>query len=534
MAPNIVYLPNGQMLSVSNVFAGLSFKPHDLNVHQSVFPPGWTIILESADSDEDNEGPILDTDDIYSQQRRVHKFRSPTLRGDNLFISSISNPSSTDFKPPTSPSRQIALMLWTTLWWYFHQLPPNPHLTAGISPNIPEKGKPKGEWRVNIKREGIFKGKYLLSKLARMGLIASEESAVGVTENERKGEGFLRMFVSQRAFWQLDPRIFLFTLSPNQHSPFPGGTPFASRPGSPNRESTPMQSPRLDSQTGEPMQQGLWNNQLSGPFSSSSHLPTYYPPTPPQYTFTGVIRHPIRPKPPAQGETFYTRYVPSVGQYISFRTASISVKAPKYRGPVGPVGGGPGTPQFLPPKSGVSTATLPSVGNIDLHPCDTDLLHDWMNQPRVNAFWGAGGPVSNQEEFLSKALNDKHSFPVIGCWDGKPFGYFELYWVKEDQLGRHLTGSDVNDWDRGLHALVGEEEFRGPHRVKVWLSALVHYFWLADPRTMRVLCEPRLDNDKFINYLFDVGFFKEREVKLPHKQAALMKIGRDGWQAPVI
>lgn len=97
---------------------------------------------------------------------------------------------------------------------------------------------------------------------------------------------------------------------------------------------------------------------------------------------------------------------------------------------------------------------------------------------------------------MKKALNDKHSFPVIGCWDGKPFGYFEIYWVKEDQLGNHITGRDFTDRDRGFHALVGEEEFRGAHRVKIWMSALVHYCWLADQRTENVLVEPSIENEK--------------------------------------
>jgi len=35
-----------------------------------------------------------------------------------------------------------------------------------------------------------------------------------------------------------------------------------------------------------------------------------------------------------------------------------------------------------------------------------------------------------------------------------------------------------------------------------------------------------------VKYLQDVGFFKEKEVAFPFKQAALMKIVRDGWQAP--
>ena len=37
---------------------------------------------------------------------------------------------------------------------------------------------------------------------------------------------------------------------------------------------------------------------------------------------------------------------------------------------------------------------------------------------------------------------------------------------------------------------------------------------------------------RFINYLQDVGFAKEKEFAFPHKQAALMKIVREGWQAP--
>ncbi len=232
--------------------------------------------------------------------------------------------------------------------------------------------------------------------------------------------------------------------------------------------------------------------------ASSSHLPTYYPPSPPQYTFTNSIKPPIRPKPPAQGETFYTRYIPSAEQYLSFRVASTPTKPPTYGKPY------PNTnPSFLPPKSFLASSggmTLPT-GDMNIHPCDTDLLHTWMNDPRISAAWGVPGPSEVQEEFLDQGLNSKHSFPVIGCWDGKPFGYFEIYWVKEDHLGRHLTNKDLSDWDRGFHALVGEQEFQGQHRVKIWASALVHYCWLADPRTDKVRVEPRADNEMWVHSL---------------------------------
>jgi N5-hydroxyornithine acetyltransferase len=142
-----------------------------------------------------------------------------------------------------------------------------------------------------------------------------------------------------------------------------------------------------------------------------------------------------------------------------------------------------------------SIATLPTLANFMDRSSDTDLLNKWMNNARVNAAWGLAGPRMTQMRFLEDALSSRHSFPVFGCWDGKPFGYFEIYWVKEDKLGR-LLGGDVGNYTRGIHALVGEQEFRGPHRVPVWLSSLVHYCWLADSRTEQVMLEPRVDSTK--------------------------------------
>lgn len=122
MAPTLVHLPNGQTLTVSPVFAGFAFKSNDLNVRDSAFPPGWTIIIESQ-ADEEDEIAVDGHEDQNNHKRdRIHRYRNPTLHNDRMFISSISNPSNTDFKPATSPTRQIAMMLWATLWWYFHQV----------------------------------------------------------------------------------------------------------------------------------------------------------------------------------------------------------------------------------------------------------------------------------------------------------------------------------------------------------------------------------------------------------------------------
>jgi hypothetical protein len=119
-----------------------------------------------------------------------------------------------------------------------------------------------------------------------------------------------------------------------------------------------------------------------------------------------------------------------------------------------------------------------------------------MNIARVSKFWGCSGPQSTQEQFLKTNLSSKNSFPAIGLWDGKPFGYFELYWVKEDILGRHL-GDKADNYDRGIHVLVGEDNFRGKHRVKCWITALAHWAFIEDYRTNSVVLEPRVDNERY-------------------------------------
>lgn len=156
-----------------------------------------------------------------------------------------------------------------------------------------------------------------------------------------------------------------------------------------------------------------------------------------------------------------------------------------------------------------------------------------MNIPRVSKFWGCLGPQTTQETFLRANMTSKHSFPAIGLFDGKPFGYFEIYWVKEDVLGK-LLGDRAGDFDRGVHVLIGEQEFRGKHRVKVWITALAHWAFIQDYRTGSLVLEPRVDNERFISTLNDAGFLKEAEVTFPHKQSAFVKLRRENFEAPAL
>ncbi|EWC45292.1 hypothetical protein DRE_06019 [Drechslerella stenobrocha 248] len=251
--------------------------------------------------------------------------------------------------------------------------------------------------------------------------------------------------------------------------------------------------------------------------SPESFIPTLNPhqylvAKPLRYTLSnGVIRHPKRPRPPPAKAPFYTRHC------VSDKINSVFKLRP-----------------------------------VDMS--DLDLIHKWMNNPRVAEFWGEQGPVEHQQQFLEKCLASQHSFTAIGSWndldssggltDWRDACFFDIYWVKEDHLARYAN--NVQDWDRGVHLLVGEDWARG--RSRAWLDSIIHCkfaprspqrplqltraadIFLADPRTQSIFLEPRLDNALLIGLLLRYGFYKVKDFAFPHKQAALMKLDRDCWK----
>ncbi|KAI1811990.1 acyl-CoA N-acyltransferase [Poronia punctata] len=525
MGPSSVHLPDGQTYTVQPVFGGLFFKNNELNVNPTPFPAGWSVALHTEEGiDSDMRRLTVSGDeshDHHPRQHQSHRFRQPTLQNDTIFISSISNPSSHDFKPHASPSRQIALMLWISLYWYFEQPEPSHVIHGEQTKSTPLEAKPRGDWRIRIKREGVFRSKNMIPKLERMGLITSLDTSVGSGLADKE-QGWDQMFVTRSMFWQMHSGIFLFTLQPMKTLHVP-----QSHPASPatSRPASPVANEMLHKAISHPpgtlpsivtadLPGGPVPTSLAapptfpvGPYYSSSHLPTYYPPPPLQYTMTNNIRHPRRQKPPRMGEIFYSRYIPSVGKYLSFRVASLSSKPVPHLGPVG---------------KGDNNESLSHLGTMS----DQVLLQSWLSAPRVSAFWG-----NYHDNFLSDALKSQHSFPAIGMWDGIPFGYFEIYWVREDRLGQYM-GNEAQDFDRGLHVLIGEEWARG--KVAIWLSSLVQWCWQADNRTMNIYLEPRVDNQRFIHHLENSGFAKEKQIALPHKQAWLCRLRREAWNAPAL
>ncbi len=214
-------------------------------------------------------------------------------------------------------------------------------------------------------------------------------------------------------------------------------------------------------------------------------LPAACDPYPLTYTLTRGHRHPLRrPKPVG---VVYRRYIPWLAQTLSFRTADLAQDLPRF--------------------------------------------HRWMNDPTVAYFWQEQGDLAKHRAHLEAIAADPHVTALIGCFDDEPFGYFEVYWAKEDRIAPFY---DVQDFDRGFHVLVGEASFRGKPYLTAWMPSISHYLFLDDCRTQRIVIEPRSDNHKMLKSLARCGYAHLKEFEFPHKRALLGMLLRERFFAEAL
>ncbi|ALV55534.1 ornibactin biosynthesis protein [Burkholderia cenocepacia] len=155
---------------------------------------------------------------------------------------------------------------------------------------------------------------------------------------------------------------------------------------------------------------------------------------------------------------------------------------------------------------------------------DAERLARWFDEPRVRDGWPGAPPAQRGAEDRQPQEADPHVTPLIGCFDGEPFAYFEAFWLKEDALGPHVAACD---YDRGLRMLVGESRWRGPHRVAGWLPSVVHYLFLGDLRTEAVGCAVPAGHTRVADHLARHGFARQRRLALADAQPLWMRTLRE-------
>lgn len=157
---------------------------------------------------------------------------------------------------------------------------------------------------------------------------------------------------------------------------------------------------------------------------------------------------------------------------------------------------------------------------------DGERFCKWQNDERVAKFWEYAWSRDKLDAYLQDHLDDLHTEPLIISADGQPFAYVESYWCKEDRLGPYY---DCHDYDQGFHLLIGEPEYQGK-LTSHFLTAITHFLLLSDPRTEKIMGEPRADNKNLLKYVTSTaGWHQAGEVKFPHKTAALLQCDRDAF-----
>ncbi|WP_194074975.1 GNAT family N-acetyltransferase [Undibacterium parvum] len=199
---------------------------------------------------------------------------------------------------------------------------------------------------------------------------------------------------------------------------------------------------------------------------------------PQHHVRTGERWHPLRPAKP-QGYV-YQRFIPWLGQSISFRVASVEQ--------------------------------------------DLNTMHKWMNDTRVAQFFQEEGDLDYQRAYLNGRLADPHMLPLIAEFDGIAFGYMEVYWAQENRLGPYYA---ADDYDRGWHVLVGEQAYSGGQFISAWLPSLMHYIFLDEPRTQRIVGEPAASHTRQVRNLERSGFAALKDFDFPHKRATLVMLMRE-------
>lgn len=170
----------------------------------------------------------------------------------------------------------------------------------------------------------------------------------------------------------------------------------------------------------------------------------------------------------------------------------------------------------------LAAADLP-FGPFALRPVDpqrdVELVHAWMNDPDVAAFWELAVPADRIARYLCEHVGSVHSTPYIGKLDGAAMSYWELYRADLDPLARHYH---ARRGDAGVHLLLGPVGSRGRGIGTRLLQVVAGWQLAADPAATRVVAEPDVRNARSVRAFQRAGFRHAADVDLPDKRAALM------------
>ena len=148
---------------------------------------------------------------------------------------------------------------------------------------------------------------------------------------------------------------------------------------------------------------------------------------------------------------------------------------------------------------------------------DLALVHGWMQEPHVAAWWELAGPVERVRDHLRTQMRTGVEL-WIATEDARPFAYVETYVVAQDPLAGQY---DAEPGDRGFHLLVGPPELLGSGAARRLVRHLVSPL-LGQSGVTRVVCEPDVRNARMLAFCRSLGGERLAELDLDGRRAALI------------
>ncbi|MDS0295095.1 GNAT family N-acetyltransferase [Halogeometricum luteum] len=163
---------------------------------------------------------------------------------------------------------------------------------------------------------------------------------------------------------------------------------------------------------------------------------------------------------------------------------------------------------------------------------DLRRLHAWLGSDHVKPYWQLDLSLDRFRERFREKLADDHLTPYVGCLDHVPMSYWECYRAADDSVANHY---DADDADRGVHLLVGPEEYLGRgYALPLLRGAVAMQFEMSEAE--RVVAEPDARNDRAIRVFERCGFESEGEFRFDEagKDAVLLVCDRERFEAEVL
>lgn len=163
---------------------------------------------------------------------------------------------------------------------------------------------------------------------------------------------------------------------------------------------------------------------------------------------------------------------------------------------------------------------------------DLGRLHAWLGSEHVKPYWQLDLPLAAFWDRLATKLADDHLTPYVGCLDHVPMSYWECYRAAEDDVANHY---DAEPADRGVHLLIGPEEYLGRGYARPLLRAVVAMQFRRF-ETDRVIAEPDARNDRAIAVFEGCGFEPRGEFRFEEaeKDALLVVCERERFESEVL